>query len=54
MPFKSESQRKFFNANKGSMLKQGVDVDEWNKSSKGMDLPERASKSGSMISKKKA
>lgn len=52
MPFKSEAQRKFMNANKGSMLKQGVDVNEWNQASKGMDLPEKAKKSGSMISRK--
>jgi hypothetical protein len=49
MPFKSEAQRKFMNANRGSMLKKGVDVDEWNKASEGKKLPEKASKSGSMI-----
>jgi hypothetical protein len=53
MPFKSEAQRKFFNANRGSMLAQGVNVDEWNAATKGRELPEHAAKSGSMISKGK-
>jgi hypothetical protein len=52
MPFKSEAQRKFMNANKGSMLKKGVDVDDWNQASKGKSLPEHAAKPGSMVSKK--
>ena len=52
MPYKSDAQRKFFNANRGSMISQGVNVDEWNAASKGKDLPEHA-KSGSMISKRK-
>lgn len=51
MPFKSEAQRKFMNANAGSMLKKGVDVDEWNKASEGKKLPDRAPQSGSMLKK---
>jgi hypothetical protein len=35
MPYKSEAQRKYFNANKKKLEKQGVDVDKWNKKSKG-------------------
>ena len=35
MPYKSIAQMRFFNANKAKMEKKGVDVDEWNKSSKG-------------------
>lgn len=42
MPYKSDAQRKFFNANRSKMEAQGVDVDEWNKSSKGMKLPAKA------------
>jgi hypothetical protein len=42
MPFKSERQRRFFNANRSKLEKQGVNVDEWNQSSKGADLPEKA------------
>lgn len=40
MPFKSDAQRKFFNANRKKLEKQGVNVDEWNESSKGHSLPE--------------
>lgn len=42
MPFKSEAQRGYFNANRSKLENQGVNVDEWNKSSKGMSLPARA------------
>lgn len=41
MPFVSEAQRKFFSANRKRLTAQGVDVDEWNASSKGLKLPER-------------
>jgi hypothetical protein len=41
MPYVSDAQRRFFNANKEKLEKQGVDVDEWNKASKGKDLPEK-------------
>lgn len=44
MPYRSDAQRKFFNANRAKLEKQGVDVDEWNKASKGKDLPEHASR----------
>jgi hypothetical protein len=40
MPFKSEAQRRFFNANRAKLEKQGVNVDEWNNSSKGQHVPE--------------
>lgn len=43
MPFVSDAQRKFFNVNRDKLEKQGVDVDEWNKSSKGKKLPEHVS-----------
>lgn len=44
MPFKSEKQRKYMNAaaSRGE-IKQNV-VNEFNKASKGMHLPEKASK----------
>ena len=38
--FKSDAQRKFFNANRKKLEKAGVNVDEWNESSKGKHLPE--------------
>lgn len=41
MPYVSDAQRRYFNANRGKLEKQGVDVDEWNQASKGKDLPER-------------
>ena len=44
MPYKSLKQEKFFNANKKKLEKQGVDVNEWNKSSKGLKLPAKAPK----------
>jgi hypothetical protein len=44
MPFKSEAQRRYFEANKNKLEKQGVDVEEWEQASKGMKLPERVPK----------
>ena len=44
MPYKSEAQRKYFNANREKLEAEGVDVDEWNDSSKGKKLPEKAEK----------
>jgi hypothetical protein len=52
MPFKSEAQRRYFEANKSKLEKQGVDVEEWEQASKGMKLPERAPKKATK--KKKA
>ena len=45
MPYKSVKQEHFFNANKKKLEAQGVDVDEWNKASKGKKLPLKAPKS---------
>ena len=39
MPYKSDAQRKYFNVHKQELEKQGVNVNEWNKESKGMQLP---------------
>jgi hypothetical protein len=44
MPFKSDAQRRYFNANRGKLEAQGVDVDEWNAASKGKRLPEHRRK----------
>ena len=41
MPYKSEAQRKYFNANEQQLEKKGVNVAEWNKESKGMKLPNK-------------
>lgn len=40
-PFASKAQERFMFANKDKMEKQGVNVDEWAKASKGKKLPER-------------
>lgn len=44
MPYKSEAQRKYFHANKKKLEKQGVDVEEWDRETKGMKLPKTAAK----------
>ena len=41
MPYKSKAQEKYFNANRAKLEKQGVDVGEWNKASKGKKIPVR-------------
>lgn len=42
MPYKSKAQAAFFNINKKELEKQGVNVDEWNRASKGKKYPKRA------------
>jgi hypothetical protein len=54
MPFKSEAQRRYFEANKSKLQKQGVDVEEWQQASKGMKLPERAPKKETKTKKSRA
>ena len=44
MPYKSDAQRRYFNANRKELEAQGVDVGEWNDPSRGKKLPERAKK----------
>jgi hypothetical protein len=44
MPFKSEAQRAYFNANRAKLESQGVNVDEWNAASEGKKLPQRVGK----------
>jgi hypothetical protein len=44
MPFKSKAQQGYFNANRGKLEAQGVDVDEWNSASKGKKVPNVISK----------
>ncbi len=39
MPYKSRKQEIYFNANKKRLEAQGVDVDHWNRASKGKKLP---------------
>jgi hypothetical protein len=42
MPYKSQAQAAYFNIHKKEMEKQGVDVEEWNSASKGMDMPKHS------------
>ena len=51
MPYKSKAQEAFFNANRDKLEKQGVNVDEWNKASKGMTLPEKVGEKKSLKGK---
>ena len=44
MPYKSLAQEKYFNANRAKLEKAGVNVSEWNKSSKGLKLPDHVKK----------
>lgn len=39
MPYKSKAQAAYFNIHKKELEKKGVNVEEWNKESKGMKLP---------------
>jgi hypothetical protein len=48
MPYKSLKQERYFNANKKKLEKKGVDVNEWNKSSKGKKLPEKVKRKSKM------
>jgi len=52
MPYKSRAQEAYFNIHKAELEKQGVDVSEWNKASKGMKLPKKVGKLSSMKKKK--
>ena len=55
MPYKSQAQERYFNANRAKLQSQGVNVNEWNQSSKGLKLPKRAksSKASGQASHKK-
>ena len=42
MPYKSKAQAAYFHSHKKELAKQGVNVKEWDKSSKGLKLPKKA------------
>ena len=44
MPYKSLSQERYFHANKAKLERQGVNVSEWDKASKGKKLPLKSPK----------
>lgn len=47
MPYKSRAQAAYFNENRKKLEAQGVDVDEWNRASKGKKLPKKVGKRAS-------
>jgi len=53
MPYASRAQAAFFNTHRKQLERQGVDVDEWNKASKGEKLPEHRTALNLMARKKK-
>jgi hypothetical protein len=44
MPYKSDAQRRYFHANEAKLKAQGVSVAEYDRASKGKELPETAAK----------
>ena len=52
MPYKSKAQEAYFNINRKELEKQGVNVAEWNKASKGKKPPQKVSKLQAMKKKK--
>jgi hypothetical protein len=44
MPYKSKAQAAYFNIHKKELKAKGVNVDEWNRATKGKKLPKRKSK----------
>lgn len=44
MPYKSKAQAAYFNIHKKELEKKGVNVDEWNKASKGKKLVKKKKK----------
>jgi hypothetical protein len=51
--FKSKAQQRYFEANRAKLESQGVNVSEWEKSSKGKSLPERIGKTKEQKAKSK-
>lgn len=44
MPYASKAQQGYFHANKAKLEKQGVNVAEWDRASKGKSLPAKIGK----------
>lgn len=53
MPFRSQAQQRYMFANKAKLEKQGVDVDEWAKSTDYSHLPIRKKKFSHVPGRKK-
>lgn len=41
MPYVSDDQRKYFNVHRKELEAKGVNVQEWNDASKGLNLPKK-------------
>ena len=44
MPYVSKAQERYFNANRKKLESKGVNVDEWNKTTKGKKIPNKKKK----------
>lgn len=44
MPYKSKAQAAYFHTHKKQLAKQGVNISEWDKASKGLKLPKKVKK----------
>jgi hypothetical protein len=44
MPYKSKAQAAYFNIHRKELEREGVDVDEWNESTRGKKLPDHVKK----------
>ena len=51
MPYLSKAQDRYFNANRKTLEARGVDVDEWNRASRGKKLPARVKKGVKSVKK---
>ena len=52
IPYKSKAQEAYFNIHKKELESQGVNVEEWNKASKGKKLPQKVTKLQAMKKRK--
>ena len=48
MSYKSKAQAAYFNIHRKELERQGVDVDEWNRASRGKHIPERKHRKANM------
>jgi hypothetical protein len=53
MPYVSKAQERYFNVNRKKLEAQGVNVDEWNASSKNRKLPARVKNGRAVKANKK-
>ena len=51
MPYKSQAQAGYFHTHKAELERQGVDVGEWDRATKGKHLPQHLAKGGTVYAK---